>query len=192
MILAQAKREQGRCVIDPLTIAAAIGATKTLLRSARGVQEIMHSVDGILHAKDEHEKNKDHKPGSSIGEKNKAILKKRAKDDGGDESISAAAAAVIEQKQLDQQISDLKDEINRKWPSKPGEKSTWDQILAEREKRIAEKKERERLEKIEAEERAERRKAMLIQLAQGVVVLAVAGGIGWFLWWAATSGPAVK
>jgi hypothetical protein len=119
-------------------------------------------------------------------------LQKRAKDDGGDESISAAAAAVIEQKQLDQQIADLRDEINRKWPSKPGEKSTWDQILAEREKRIAEKKERERREKIEAEERAERRKAMLIQLAQGIVVLAVVAGISSFLYWAATQGPAVQ
>jgi ferric-dicitrate binding protein FerR (iron transport regulator) len=79
-----------------------------------------------------------------------------------------------------------------KWPSKPGEKSTWDQILAEREKRIAEKKERERREKIEAEERAERRKAMLLEAAKGLAVAAVAGGIAWFLWWAYTSGPAVQ
>ena len=178
--------------MDPLTIAAAIGATKTLLRSARGVQEIMHSVDGILHAKDEHEKNKDHKPGSSIGEKNKSILQKRAADDGGSDSISAAAAAVIEQKQLDQQIADLRDEINRKWPSKAGEKSTWDQILAEREKRVAAKKEREKREKIEAEERAERRKKILIEIGKGFAVLIVAGGLVWFLWWAATSGPAVR
>ena len=149
-------------------------------------------MDGVFQAQDDHEKNKNHKPGNSIGEKNKSILQKRAKDDGGDESISAAAAAVIEQKQLDQQISDLKDEINRKWPSKPGEKSTWDQILAEREKRIAEKKERERREKIEAEERAERRKAILIEVGKGLAVAAIAGGIAWFLWWAATSGPAVR
>jgi hypothetical protein len=152
----------------------------------------MHSVDGILHAKDEHEKNKDHKPGSSIGAKNKAILQKRAGDGGNSDSLSSAAAAVIEQKQLDQQISDLKDEINRKWPSKPGEKSTWDQILAEREKRIAEKKERARQDKIDAEERAEKRKAILIEVAKGLAVAAIAGGIAWFLWWAATYGPAVR
>lgn len=152
----------------------------------------MHGVDGILHAKDQHDQNKDRQPGSSIGAKNKSILQKRAKDDGGDDSISSAAAAVIEKKQLDQQISDLKDEINRKWPSKPGEKSTWDQILAEREKRIAEKKQREKRKKIEAEERAERRKAILLELAKGLAVAAIAGGIGSFLWWAATSGPAVK
>lgn len=156
------------------------------------MQEIVHGLDGVFHAQDEHKKNKDHKPGNSIGEKNKSILQKRAKDDGSDESISAAASAIIEKKQLDQQLSDLKDEINRKWPSKPGEKSTWDQILAEREKRIAEKKEREKQEKIEAEERAERRKAMLIEVAKGLAVAAVAGGIGWFLWWAYTSGPAVQ
>lgn len=108
----------------------------------------MHGVDGILHAKDQHDQNKDRQPGSSIGAKNKSILQKRAKDDGGDDSISSAAAAVIEKKQLDQQISDLKDEINRKWPSKPGEKSTWDQILAEREKRIAEKKQREKRKRL--------------------------------------------
>jgi ferric-dicitrate binding protein FerR (iron transport regulator) len=152
----------------------------------------MHGVDGILHAKDQHDQNKDRQPGSSIGAKNKSILQKRAKDDGGDESISAAAAAVIEKKQLDQQISDLKDEINRKWPSKPGEKSTWDQILEEREKRIADKKERAKQDKIDAEERAERRKAILIEVAKGLAVAAIAGGIAWFLWWAATYGPAVR
>ena len=152
----------------------------------------MHGLDGVFHAQDEHEKNKKRKPGSSIGEKNKSILQRRAKDDGGDESISAAAASVIEAKQLQTQLDDLKTEINLKWPSKPGEKSTWDQILAEREKRIAEKKERERREKIEAEERAERRKAMLIEAAKGLAVAAVAGGIAWFLWWAYTSGPAVQ
>ena len=178
--------------MDPLTIAAAIAATKTLVKSARGVQEIVHGLDGVFSAQDEHEKNKNHKPGSSIGQKNKSILQKRAKDDGGDDSISAAAAAVIEQKQLDQQISDLKDEINRKWPSKPGEKSTWDQILAEREKRIVERKEREKREKIAAEERAEHRKAILIEVAKGCAVLIIAGSIAWFLWWAYTSGPAVR
>ena len=178
--------------MDPLTIAAAIGATKTLLRSARGVQEIMHSVDGILHAKDEHEKNKNQNAGSSIGAKNKAILQKRAGDRGDSDSLSSAAASVIEQKQLNQQLSDLKSEINSKWPSKPGEKSTWDQILAEREKRIAEKKEREKQAKIDAEERAERRKAILIQLGQGVIVVFVLAGVVGFLYWAATSGPAVR
>ena len=156
------------------------------------MQEIVHGLDGVFSAQDEHEKNKDHKAGSSIGAKNKSILQKRAKDDGGDDSISSAAAAVIEKKQLDQQISDLKDEINRKWPSKPGEKSTWDQILDEREKRIADKKERAKQDKIDAEERAERRKAILIEVAKGLAVAAVAGGIAWFLWWAATYGPAVR
>ena len=156
------------------------------------MQEIVHGLDGVFHAQDEHEKNKDHKAGSSIGAKNKSILQKRAKDAGGDDSISSAAAAVIEKKQLDQHISDLKDEINRKWPSKPGEKSTWDQILEEREKRIADKKERAKQDKIDAEERAERRKAILIEVAKGLAVAAIAGGIAWFLWWAATYGPAVR
>lgn len=156
------------------------------------MQEIVHGLDGVFHAQDEHEKNKNHRPGSSIGEKNKAILQKRAGDGGDSTSLSSSAASVIEAKQLDQQIQDLKAEINSKFPSKPGEKSTWDQILAEREKRIAEKKEREKRERIEAEERAERRKAMLIEVGKGLAVAAIAGGIGWFLWWAATSGPAVR
>ena len=150
--------------MDPITIAAAITATKTLVNR---------------------------KPGSSIGEKNKSILQKRAKDDGSETSMSSAAAAVIEEKQLKQQLDDLKAEINSKWPSKPGEKTTWELILDERKKRIADKKERERLEKIKAEERAERRKVILIEIAKGLAVVIIAGSIGWFLWWAATSGPAV-
>tara|TARA_A100000172_G_scaffold15826_1_gene8322 strand:- start:99 stop:419 length:321 start_codon:yes stop_codon:yes gene_type:complete len=106
--------------------------------------------------------------------------------------MSSAAAAVIEEKQLQQQLDDLKAEINSKWPSKPGEKSTWELILEERKKRIADKKEREKQEKIDAEERAEKRKAMLIEVAKGLAVIVIAGGIGWFLYWAATSGPAVS
>ena len=106
--------------------------------------------------------------------------------------MSSAAAAVIEEKQLQQQLDDLKAEINSKWPSKPGEKTTWELILDERKKRIADKKEREKQERIEAEERAERRKVILIEIAKGLAVIIIAGGIGWFLWWAATSGPAVS
>ena len=174
--------------MDPITIAAAIAATKTLVKSARGVQEIAHGIDGLFHAKEEHEKNKDHEAGSSIGRKNKSILQKRAKDDGSETSMSASAAAIIERKQLDQQLDDLKNEINRKWPSAPNEPTTWDLILKEREKRVAAKKERERLEKIEAEERAERRKKLLLELAKGLIVAAIAGGIGTFLYWAAQQG----
>ena len=62
--------------MDPLTIAAAIAATKTLVKSAKGVQDIVHGLDNVFHAQDEHEKNKTNKPGSSIGEKNKSILQK--------------------------------------------------------------------------------------------------------------------
>ena len=174
--------------MDPITVAAAIAATKTLVKSARGIQEIAHGIDGLFHAKEEHEKNKDHEAGSSIGKKNKSILQRRAKDDGSETSMSASAAAIIEQKQLDQQLADLKAEINRKWPSAPKEPTTWDLILKEREKRVAAKKERERLEKIEAEERAERRKKLLLELAKGLIVAAIAGGIGTFLYWAAQQG----
>ena len=178
--------------MDVITIAAAIAATKTLVKSAKGVQDIAHGLDGLFQAKEQHESNKDHKAGSSIGKKNKSILQKRAKDDGSETSMSSAAAAVIEEKQLKQQLDDLKTEINSKWPSKPGEKSTWELILEEREKRIADKKEREKKEKIEAEERAEHRKEVLIEIAKGVAVIIIASGIGWFLYWAATSGPAVS
>ena len=183
---------KGRCAIDPLTIAAAITATKTLVKSARGVQEIAHGLDGLFHAQEQHEKNQQKDAGSSIGAKNKSILQKRAADDGSETSMSAAAAAVIEQKQLQQQLDDLRDEINRKWPTPPGEKSTWDQILAEREKRVADKKEREKQEKIKAEERAKRQKEILIEIGKGLAVVLIAGGIACFLWWAATYGPAVR
>lgn len=178
--------------MDPLTIAAAISATKTLVKSARGVQEIAHGIDSLFHAQEAHEENKNKSPGSSIGAKNKQILQKRASDDGSETSMSAAAAAIIEEKQLKQQLDDLRDEINRKWPVPVGEKSTWDLILAEREKRVAEKKEREKQEKILAEERREKRQKILIEISKGIAVLLIAGGIAWFLWWAYTSGPAVR
>jgi len=156
------------------------------------VQEIVHGLDGVFQAKDQHDQNKDRDPGSSIGKKNKSILQKRAADDGSETSTSAAAGAVIEQIQLDQQLDDLRDEINRKWPAKPGEKTTWNKILEERDKRIAAKEEREKQEKIDAEERAERRKVILIEVAKGLFVIAIAGGLFTFLYWAATYGPAVR
>ena len=43
--------------MDPLTIAAAIAATKTLVKSAKGVQEIAHGLDGLFQAKEQHENN---------------------------------------------------------------------------------------------------------------------------------------
>jgi len=178
--------------MDPITIAAAITATKTLVKSAKGVQEIAHGIDSLFHAQEAHENNKDKKQGSSIGQKNKQILQKRAADDGSETSMSSAAAAIIEEKQLKQQLDDLRDEINRKWPVPVGEKSTWDLILAERDKRVAAKKERDRQEKILAEERRERLQNILIEVGKGIAVLMVAGGISWFLWWAYTSGPAVS
>ena len=156
------------------------------------MQEIVHGLDGVFQAQDDHEKNKDHQPGSSIGKKNKAILQKRASDDGSETSTSAAAGSVIQQIQNEEALDDLRDEICRKFPAKPGEKNTWDKILEERDTRIAAKAEREKQEKIDAEERAERRKAMLIQVAQGAVVLIVLAGISGFLYWAATAGPAVR
>ena len=156
------------------------------------MQEIVHGLDGVFQAKDQHDQNKDRDPGSSIGKKNKSILQKRAADDGSETSTSAAAGAVIEQIQLDQQLDDLRDEINRKWPAKPGEKTTWNKILEERDKRIAAKEEREKQEKIDAEERAERRKVILIEVAKGLFVIAIAGGLFTFLYWAATYGPAVR
>ena len=177
--------------MDPLTVAAAIAATKTLVKSAKGVQEIAHGIDGLFHAKEQHDQNKAREAGSSIGKKNKSILQKRAADDGSETSMSASAAAIIEKKQLDQQLADLKDEINRKWPNAANEPTTWDLILKERERRVAEKKARELKEKLLAEERAERRKQILFEIGKGLIVAAIAGGIGMFLYWAATSGPAV-
>ena len=64
--------------------------------------------------------------------------------------------------------------------------------MEEREKRIADKKKREKQEKIDAEERTRHRKAILFEVAKGLAVIVIAGGIGWFLYWAATSGPAVS
>ena len=44
------------------------------------------------------------------------------------------------------------------------------------------KKKREKQEKIDAEERAKHRKEILIEVAKGLAVILIAGGIGWFLY----------
>ena len=51
---------------------------------------------------------------------------------------------IIAERELEKSLEGLKNEINRKWPAKGGNKTTWDLILEEREKRVKAKEERKR------------------------------------------------
>ena len=40
--------------MDPVTVAAAISATKLLVKGAKDISSIASSVDGLFHAKEQH------------------------------------------------------------------------------------------------------------------------------------------
>jgi tRNA nucleotidyltransferase/poly(A) polymerase len=178
--------------MDPITVAAAIQTTRALVKSAKGISDIAHNLDGLFHARDEHKKNESKK---KRGPKTRMqqILRMRSGDEGYDDdtSISSVANDVLEQKQIDRNLELLAREIDRKWGD-----GTWQSILDERKKRLEQKKEikkkNDAAAKAKAEESKEFWRKIMIESGKGLIVIMIGGGLVWFLWWAATHGPAVR
>jgi hypothetical protein len=177
--------------MDPVTVAAAISATKLVLKGAKDVASIASSMDALLHAKEAHEKNKAEKPDDTIAQKNQSILQQRTKDGGEDTDLSTIVNEIDAQKRLERDLKDLENEINKRWPVAPGEKKTWTVILETREQRKKEKAERIEKQKKEAEEKRKKDRALwhkiIVEGGKVVVLVAVIAAIGWFLWWASTA-----
>ena len=175
--------------MDPLTVAAAITATRTLVKSAKGISDIAHGIDDLFHAKEQHA-NKS-KPKSKPKTRMQQVLRMRSGDEAYDDdtAISAVANDVLEKRQIDRDLEILSREIDRKWG-----RGTWDAIIEERDKRVKERKERDKKRKEAAKRRAEEDKEFYKNVAswtgQILVVLAAVGGMIWFLVWAANRGAA--
>ena len=176
--------------MDPVTIAASIVAVKSAIGAAKNLQSIGHSEDGLFKAQEEHKKKKQQaKPSTRMQQ----VLRMRAGDEGYDDdtSISAVANQVLEEKKTQAAIASLAKEINRKWPSKVGEKTTWDQILDQRKKLLAAKAASEQLAKETALRKAKADKIfwhkILVETGKVVLVLLFAGAMIGFVMWAATA-----
>ena len=177
--------------MDPITVAAAIQTTRALVKSAKGISDIAHNLDGLFHAREEHAKNKNKKSGPKS--RMQQILRMRSGDEGYDDdtSISSVANDVLEQKKMDANLLALSREIDQKFGH-----GTWQAILDEREKRLAHKKEINEKNAAAAKAKAEESKEfwhkVLVESGKGLIVIAIGSGIVWFLWWAATHGPSVR
>tara|TARA_R110000824_G_scaffold15883_3_gene66553 strand:+ start:137 stop:622 length:486 start_codon:yes stop_codon:yes gene_type:complete len=156
-----------------------------LVKGAKGIHEIGHSLDAMFHAQTEHKKKKEKKTATT---RTQQILKNRAGDEGYDDDTAVGAVAndVIEQRQMEANRDALAREIDRKWG-----KGTWAAILLEQEKRVADKAEREK----KAKENALRKKKedkifwhhVLVEIGKGVLVVLFAGLMVGFVYWAATA-----
>ena len=175
--------------MDPLTVAAAISATRTLVKSARGISDIAHGIDNLFQAKEQHSKNKNksqNKPKTRMQQ----VLRMRSGDQSYDDdtAISAVANDVLEKKQIDRDLEILEREIDRKWGS-----GTWDSILDERKKRVREQKEKTKKRREAAKRKAEDDKEFYKTIAswagQILIIISAVGGLVWFLIWAANRGP---
>jgi len=171
--------------MDPVTIAASIAAVKSAIGAAKNIQSIGHSLDGLFKAQEEHKKKKQKaKPSTRMQQ----VLRMRAGDEGYDDdtSISAVANQVLEEKKTQAAIASLAKEIDRKWG-----RGTWDQILQQRKKLLAERAAADQLAKENALRKAKADKIfwhkVLVETGKVVLVLLFAGAMVGFVMWAATA-----
>lgn len=161
--------------MDPVTIAAAIATTRTLVKSAKGVKDIAQGLDQLFKAQEDEKTAEKGKPKS----RTQQVINIRAKE--GDEafddetSLGSVAADVLEKEQIARNLKALEREIDNKWG-----KGTFKKIEVERSKRIAEKHKKKREEKEEAQRKAEQEKSFWKKLAfetlKGLFLIAFVGG----------------
>jgi len=161
--------------MDPVTIAAAIATTRTLVKSAKGVKDIAQGLDHLFKAQENEKTAEKGQPKS----RTQQVINIRAKE--GDEafddetSLGSVAADVLEKEQIDRNLKALQREIDNKWG-----KGTFEKIKLERSKRIAEKHKKKREEKEEAQRRAEEEKSfwkrIALETVKAITVIAFIGG----------------
>ena len=161
--------------MDPVTIAAAIATTRTLVKSAKGVKDIAQGLDHLFKAQEEEKTAEKGKPKS----RTQQIINIRAKE--GDEafddetSLGSVAADVLEKEQIDRNLKSLQREIDNKWG-----KGTFEKIKLERSKRIADKHKKKREQREEAQRRAEEEKSfwkrIALETVKAISVMAFVGG----------------
>ena len=171
--------------MDPVTIAASIAAVKTAIGAAKNIQSIGHSLEGLFHAQEEQKEKKGKKKPST---RQQQILRMRAGDEGYDDdtSISAVANQVLAEKQNTRALENLATEIDNKWGS-----GTWNQILQQRKKLLAEKAASEQLVKENALKKAKDDKIfwhkVLVEAGKVAIILFFVVLIVGFVMWAATA-----
>tara|TARA_R100000995_G_C3480888_1_gene123830 strand:- start:736 stop:1275 length:540 start_codon:yes stop_codon:yes gene_type:complete len=168
--------------MDPATIALSIAACKKVLDSAKDVQSIGHALDDLWSAEEAHKARKT--PKKQPTTRMQQVLKIRAGDEGYDDdtAISAVANDVLAQKQNERAMKGLAREIDRKWGY-----GTWDTILEERNKRLKEKKVKDKEHKEKIEERKKHDKEVWDKIYYWskefgkLMIIVLFAGLG--IWW---------
>ena len=168
--------------MDPVTIAAAIATTRTLVKSAKGVKDIAQGLDHLFKAQENEKAAEKGKPKS----RTQQIINIRAKegDDALDDdtSLGSVAADVLEQEQINKNLKALEREIDVKWG-----KGTFEKIKLERSKRIAEKHKKKREQREEAQRRAEETRSfwhkVFIEIVKVIGVIGFVAGMIAFIWY---------
>ena len=128
-----------------------------LVKGAKGIHEIGHSLDAMFHAQTEHKKKKEKKTATT---RTQQILKNRAGDEGYDDDTAVGAVAndVIEQRQMEANRDALEREKKAKENAlrkKKEDKIFWHHVL--------------------------------VEIGKGVLVVLFAGLMVGFVYWAATA-----
>lgn len=166
----------------------AISACKSALETAPDLSAIGGHLDAIFGATSEVKKNK--KAVEERSHNEKVVESRLGKQDGSvdDETTFAGATrAQVAHEEHEEALNSLRKALNARF----GE-DTWDNILERQKIAIAQKKKREAEARERELERQERNRKILLECAKGAGVLFCASLIALWLYYAATSGGAIK
>jgi len=181
--------------MDPVTLAAsysaakvAISACKSALETADDLSAIGGHLDAIFNSNSEVKRNK--KAVEERSHNEKVIESRMSAEDGSvddETTLAGSTRAQVAHEEHEEALNSLRKSLEARF----GE-GTWKAILERQKVAIAAKKKRE-ADAREAElERQERNKRILTEIAKGVGVLFCAALIAFWLYYAATSGGAIK
>jgi hypothetical protein len=182
--------------MEPISATIAlIAAAKGAVETASNIKDIGSSLEALF-SDSEKDTKKKKKPTPTAKSRMQQVLRMRTGEgteayEENSTSYASVANDVLQKKQQALALKSLASEINKKWPSGPGEKSTWEQIIDQRQRLLKEKAAADQLAKEtalqkKAADRAFWKHALLI-CAQVGMLFCFVGLIVVFLWWASTA-----
>lgn len=180
--------------MDPVTLAAsysaakvAISACKSAIETADDLSAIGGHLDAIFNSNSEVTKNK---KAIEKSHNEKVVESRLGKQDGSvddETSLAGATRAQVQHEEHEEALNSLRKALNARFGD-----DTWNNILERQKIAIAEKKKREAAAREAELERQERNRKILLECAKGAGVLFCAALIAAWLYYAATSGGAIK
>jgi predicted CopG family antitoxin len=156
---------------------AAVSGVKSVIDTCKDVSEISGQIDQMFHASEQIDK--------KLGDKGKSAynqyLNSKLKDgeEAGGESFSDVAAEIIEKKQLEEQLDQMRKMLNRRFGA-----DTWEDILELREERQKTNKIKRKKAKEKYLAKREHDRILYKKIFNGVwQTIVVSGAVGGLIWW---------